>query len=216
MKFTFQAPSGKTYSMETIVRVKDSAGNLQVIDTAAVLGSRYVTDFSKASDKQVVVLSESSDMWSQSLLTEDGKSIRVILDKSQGIVNPYITINNWSVRDTASANGKVTVSSVLCPFPIEDLPSTIPLDNVNVASNKNGVTNSSKPIEASNSNDRILTLAAATVGVLLHAGSNKDKKYKSSEEEGGTATVLEALSSRNSSGNQRQRLIDKLRSASAS
>jgi len=82
MKFSFTA-NGRSYTAETLVRVKDSSGNLKIVDTAAVLGSRYVSDARKESDKQVVVLSDSNGIFSQSLLTDDGKSIRVVLDKAQ-------------------------------------------------------------------------------------------------------------------------------------
>lgn len=163
MKFTFQK-DGKQFNIETAVRINDAAGKIQLIQTASVLGSRFVTDAFTEGDSQKVTLTEKAGMFSKSLLTEDGKSIRVVIDRNRGIVNPYLTVNNWSMRESTSSNGNITLTSVKCPFSVDDLPDTIPLTDplTQVASE----TSSVRATDNSKSNG-LLTAAAAIAGVYL-------------------------------------------------
>lgn len=174
MKFTFQK-DGKQFDIETAVRINDAAGKTQVIQTSSILGSRFVTDAFNDGDNQKVILSEKPGMFSRSLLTEDGKSIRVVIDRSRGIVNPYLTINNWSMRQSTSENGTITITSLKCPFDVDSLPDTIPLNDP-LATMAGSTTASTATASSSGNRDTLITAAAAIAGAYLATRSSEDDR----------------------------------------
>lgn len=138
MKFTFNV-HGKDITIESMIRLKDSDSVITEIDTASLLGTRYIIKCLKSSENQVVTVSEKNEMFSTPLITNGGKSLLLVIDRAQGIINPYVTINNWSLRTTEKDSaGNVIVTSVIYPGDISELPDTIPLDQVirQQASNK--------------------------------------------------------------------------------
>lgn len=192
MKFSFQK-DGKTISISTDIRVKESNGSVVSVDTMAVLGSRHIIDYDLLSDnRQSVTLSEAAGIFSSSLLSSDGKKIKVILDKSQGILNPYLSISSskgeWSLREsTKNAGGEIVITSVKYPDDLTDFPEYIPIESsalsfvqnqgaYNTADSKTNVAHDNSHVASTSSNATFALAAGAALLVGLSTGKGSREK----------------------------------------
>jgi len=180
--------NNKSYTIETLVRLKNANGGLDIYDTSSILGSRFVEDSEIRDGKQIVSITDKEPMFGSSLLSEDGSKLRVVIDRSMGIINPYITINDWSIRETAqNGEGKFKISSVKYPYDIADLPDFVPIEGLPNAQQQS--TSQTSNSAANNTNTQSsqegaglgTVIAAGLVGVALHA--IKDKKEDDSDDE---------------------------------
>lgn len=126
MKFRFVTATS-SYNIESVVRIKDEQGVLLTVDTSLLLGDRFVTSYKSDGVNQVVELTDTKSIFSTSLLSSDGQNLRVIIDRERKILNPYLTINQWSLRQSVKKGTATVVTAALYPGSIADLPEFIPL-----------------------------------------------------------------------------------------
>jgi len=99
----------------------------------------------------------------------------------------------------------------LCPFPIEDLPATIPLEHVGVgnATNQSVSSKTQKPVQSSDGMNTALTIAAATVGAFL--SSSKGRTIDDNSDESYPKNIV--LGGRSNGDGTRASIIEKLRAS---
>jgi hypothetical protein len=130
MKFDVQVDN-KMYRIDTQIMVKDESGVSRWIQTIGVLGDRFVQSYGLDDDgkNQIVQLGSKSQggFFTRPLIKNGGKDIVVVLDRKLGIINPYLSINNWAVRSSTIKNGVVEITSSKFPGNIDHLPDSIPI-----------------------------------------------------------------------------------------
>lgn len=179
MQFEFQTSQGLV-KISTNVLIEDEQGTRSRVDTAPVLGSRFVTGSFVRDGHQEVTIAETSSMWTQGLLTPDGKSIVVVLDRERGILNPYLSINDWALRKTQLMDdGSIKMTAAKYVGDVSKLPSTIPLPDMKRANvQQNGLDASKRAGHANTMNDAsIVALSAvAAIGLSRFAQNDRDKE----------------------------------------
>lgn len=183
MEYLFTT-DGKPSKITTSINVKNSDGNYAIVDTLAAIGSRHVISAVKEGSDQVITLSTDPGVFTNPLVSDDGKRIKVFLDKEAGILNPYLTIDNWSYRETSASGSNIVMRAALYKGTLADLPDFLPFGapaNA-IPVDKNPKTHTPKNSATGISNGS-LTLSAAVAATLIGMSFNGSSKQKGSPNE---------------------------------
>lgn len=177
---------GKDSFIETKVGIKSADGSITDVDTEGLLGLRYVTDFGIEGGRQYVTVSLTRKGLSKPLVTDGGTKIPVVLDSKKGVINPYLSLGPWSIRESEDLpNGDIKIWGSKYPYNLQELPSYLPVTygsykvDVNT-NNKDAASVSNRLKSATGSNtgsssmtDWLLVTAAGVVATVLSSDRNK-------------------------------------------